>query len=280
MKLGAEALAGVPFSKAQLDALYRAIQVNDVIDEDAQLPSAATSHCTQNQLIDGFRISRQLWREGFDPDVLIALVQKVGSGVEFGEHDRMAFKHIRAKFKHLRFAFVLYCDDHRCPTVFKALTTSMGHLQDAFKGADLRAVQRNAAVSKFLLTSLPQLILNREVDRLTPCEPDAYRRFVSEQMAALRFMLEKDTLTGHQFHAARKIVSRQVSFHDDMRTISPSPEGAAMSRYLGTINGLMGQYHDGLVLKRATGELNYARTGFELPAGIRQRLETLVNFYS
>ena len=98
-------------------------------------------------------------------------------------------------------------------------------------------------------------------------------------MAALAETLAQPTLTGHQFHAARKVVSRQVSFHDDMRTIHATPEHHAMARYLSAINGMMGSYHDELVLRGASGDLDYVRERFALPGDIRDMLDALVALY-
>lgn len=77
----------------------------------------------------------------------------------------------------------------------------------------------------------------------------------------------------------RKVVSRQVSFYDSMRTLVPNAEEARLSRFLSAINGLMGRMHDDMVEQAAAGSADYGRDGFPLPDDIRRRLETLVDHY-
>lgn len=277
--LDARVLDAAPFGRATLDALYAAIEVNDRVDADAEAPAAIRLDYDRAELIDGFRLSRQLWREGFDRTALIEMAATLGRADAFGPEEQSRFKQVRAKFKHLRFAFVLYAADHRCPPMFKAVTTTMGHLQDAFGNGRHSAAARHAALLRLSLARLPQMLLSRETDRLAPSDPADFRRFVLAQMTTLREMLERDRINAHGFHAARKIVSRQVSFHDDMRTLRSDPRHDAMSRCLAAINGLMGRFHDTLVLRRTRGELDYARAAFAFPADIRQRLEALVALY-
>ncbi|MFC3579584.1 hypothetical protein [Sphingomonas hylomeconis] len=267
------------FSDAQLDRLFAAILVNDVVDPSVDLPPAIRVDYPSGHLADGFALSRQLWEEGFDRAALIAMATKLGREGTIDATEQLWFKHVRAKFKHLRFAFVLYGAEHRCPATFKAVTTAMGHLQDAFRGGRRGAVARQAAVLRLLLARVPLAVLGREIVRMKPSDSGDFRRFTLGQIAELRTMLGTDTVTGHTFHVARKIISRQVSFHDDMRTIHPADEHVTMSRYLSAINGLMGQFHDGLVLRKASGDLDYARETFAFPADIRQRLTSLVERY-
>ncbi|MEN2787218.1 hypothetical protein ACFOKI_04815 [Sphingomonas qilianensis] len=267
------------FSQAQLDALFAAILVNDVVDAAVQLPPAIRLDYPTGHLADGFALSRQLWETGFDRGALIAMATKLGREGTIDATEQLWFKHVRAKFKHLRFAFVLYGVEHRCPPTFKAVTTSMGHLQDAFRNGRPGAVTRQAVLLRLLLARMPLAVLGREIIRMKPSDSADFRRFTLGQIGELRAMLAADRVTGHQFHVARKIVSRQVSFHDDMRTIHPSPEHLALSRYLSAINGLMGQYHDGLVLRKVSGELDYARETFAFPPDIRARLLALVGGY-
>ena len=279
MMLGSRELDGEPFPAERLDALYAAIRVNDVIDEHAPPPATVRLDYDRDWLIDGFRLSRQLWREGFDRADLIDMARDIGAGGGVEPATAARFKDVRAKFKHLRFAFVLYAADHRCPVAFKALTTIMGQVQDAARNGRRRAAARQAALLRLSLNHLPQALLAREVDRLVPSSPADFRSFVLDQIGSLRAMLGAATITGHRFHAARKVVSRQVSFHDDMRIIHPDPAHDAMARYLATINGLMGRFHDDLVRRHTLGELDYANASFALPPAIAQRLAALASLY-
>jgi hypothetical protein len=279
MMLDARALDAVRFRPAQLYALYGAIRVNDAIDPQVAAPAAVRLDYKRGELIEAFCLSRQLWREGFDRAALIKMATGLRRDEPFDPEMQQWFKHARAKFKHLRFAFVLYAADHRCPVALKAITTVMGQLQDAVRSGRRGAVIRQAGLLRVLLGPLPQQRLAREVDRLAPSDTAGFSRFVAGQMASLREMLAHQTMTGHRFHAGRKIISRQVSFHDDMRTLSADPDHAAMSRYLAAINGLMGKFHDDLVVRHARGELNYARDNMVVPPDISDRLRTLVALY-
>ncbi len=267
------------FPADRLDALFDAILVNDVVDAQVDLPDAIRTEYPDGHLADGYAISAQLWREGFDRAALLGFIERLGRGDDPNQADQLWFKHIRAKFKHMRFAFVLYGADHICPRLFKSITTSMGLLQDAFRNGRRAAIRRQSILLQFLLSSPMTVWLHREVDRAKLDTGAGYGDFTTRQIATLRRTLSKPTLNGHSFHAARKIVSRQVSFHDDMRTIHPAPEHFVMSRYLSAINGLMGSYHDELVLRDALGELDYGHEKFALPADIRHRLERLVARY-
>ena len=268
------------FPADRLDALFQAILVNDVVDAQVDLPAVIRTEYPADHLAEGFAISAQLWREGFDRTELLAFIDRLRRGADLDQADQLWFKHVRAKFKHLRFAFVLYGADHRCPRLFKSITTSMGLLQDAFRNGRQDAIGRQSILLRLMLSRPMLAWLNREVDRVTPATGAGFRDFTRRQIAALRQTLSEPTVNGHHFHAARKIVSRQVSFHDDMRTIHPAPEHLIMSRYLSAINGLMGSYHDELVLRDALGDLDYAHDRFALPADIRHRLERLAALYS
>lgn len=266
-------------SQSRLDRLFDAILVNDVVDASVMLPETIRVDYPDTHLRDGFAISRDLWAAGFDSAALIDLVGKLGRDGAIDAQEQLWFKHVRAKFKHLRFAFVLYGRGHRCPATFKAVTTAMGHLQDAFRGRRRGAVTRHAAVLRLLLTRPALRLVDREISRIELADGADFRRFTMAQIDELRTMLARADLTGHQFHVARKIVSRQVSFHDDMRTIHPNPEHQMLSRYLSAINGLMGQFHDELVLRKTGGTLDYARETVAMPGDIRSRLTALVARY-
>ena len=278
MRLDRHALDAEPFAAEQIAALKAAIAVDDVVDAEITLPHSISRTYSQEQLVAAFRLARQWWRQGFDPETLATTSGRLQSGRAPDAADLQEFKDIRARFKHLRFAFVLYAADHRCPALFKALTTAMGQLQDGLKQDPPRTAWSGRLLT--LLLTRPSLrLINPTVDRLTPSDSADYARFVSAQMASLRTMLAQPAITASQFHAARKIVSRQVAFHDNFRVLFPADEHVVMSRYLAAINGLMGQQHDRLVRESVRGELDYAHASFPVPDDIRRRLERLVALY-
>ena len=279
MMLRREALDAVRFAQADLDSLVAAIEVNDRIDPDAQLTDRLAFDNRAERFIQGFCLSRQLWREGFDPPALIAMAASLRRGGELNKDERRWFKQVRARFKHLRFAFFLYSAGHRSPPMLSLITLVMGELQDATRVRGPREISRHAARLQLLLAGPGRLLLAREVDRLVPSDAAGFRQFTLSQVESLRSLLRAPMIGAHAFHTARKVVSRQVSFHDDMRVLHPSAQHEAMARWLATLNGLMGQYHDDLVARDAAGAFRYRRDTFALPVEVRVRLEALVGLY-
>lgn len=276
-------LDAIRFAPERIDALVAAIDVNDRIDAHAALPATVGLDHPAERFVEGFGLSRQFWQEGFDRRAVIALAAALRRGERLDADARHGFKQVRARFKHLRFAFFLYGAAHRSPAVLSLVTLVMGELQDAVRVGRTRDIARHAVRLHLLLAGPARLLLAREVDRLTPSDAAGFRRFTLAQVESLRPLLRAPTTGAHAFHAARKVVSRQVSFHDDMRTLHPSAgtaaEHRAMARWLATLNGLMGQFHDDLVTRNAAGTFRYARDTFALPGEIAVRLEALVALY-
>ena len=84
-------------------------------------------------------------------------------------------------------------------------------------------------------------------------------------MRQLQTLIASPALTGHQFHNVRKIVSRQVSFYDTLRSIDPdNREARQISRFLAAINGLMGDRHDVMVADKLAGGDIYDRPAIRI----------------
>lgn len=279
MTLSATDLDEPRFSAAQLEALFDAILINDEVDASTPMPDAITLDFDQTQLIDCFRLSRQLWNASGYREELHDLLCKLARDGDLEAGDRLRFKHVRAKFKHLRFAHALYDTRHRYPTVLNWQTTAMGHLQDAFKTGNAAALNREIRILRVFLSWAPQKLITRETSRLSPTSSEGFRAYVMAQIARLRQMIDKEAVTGAEFHALRKIVSRQVSFYDDLRTIAPSTEAFRMARVLAAINGMMGRMHDDLIEEKIAGTMDYHREKFPLPVAIGTRLRDLANRY-
>lgn len=269
----------VPFAPEVMDALMAAIDVNDAIDPAAPLPATVCLDYPTEQFVEGFRLSRQLWAEGFDRDALIAVGTRLWRGETLDDEARHAFKQVRARLKHLRFAFFLYSAAHRSPTTLSLLTLVMGELQDSMRVGNLRTARTQAARLRWLLARPVWPLVARDFNRFVRSDTPGFRRFTLSQIAALRPVLATPRIGAHAFHSARKIVSRQVSFHDDMRTLHPSIEHRAMARWLATLNGLMGQIHDELVGRNAAGTFDYARDTFLLDQEIATRIAALIALY-
>ncbi len=262
-----------------LDALVAAIDVNDLIDLHAPLPQELALDFPPERFVEGFRLSRQLWQLGFDRAGLIDLAARLRRGETIDEAQRHWFKQVRARFKHLRFAFFLYSQQHRSPKMMSLVTLVMGELQDAVKVKGRAEVRRQASRLYLLLKAPTWRLLTREADRFVPSDAAGFRRFTLSEMASLQPLLSSPAIGAHAFHAGRKVISRQVSFHDDMRTLYPAEEHRAMARWLATLNGLMGQFHDDLVARNASGSFSYARDTFALPDDIRSRLGEIATLY-
>jgi hypothetical protein len=277
--LRADDLDSKIFTAKHCDALFEAILIDDEVDAHTELPDHITLDFNRDQLIDNFRLCRQLWKTGVDHAELVELSQIVAREGDLGPEDRLRYKYARAKFKHLRFAYALYGAGHRYPLLLNWMTTAMGHLQDAFKNGQPGPVARQAALSRIFLSRLPQHLLAREIDHLVPSSGIGFRTYVERQIMTLKSILAMDAVTGREFHETRKIISRQVSFYDTLRTIQPSDEAYLMSRSLSAINGLMGRMHDELIERKVAGTQDYHRERFALPEEIRDRLSALVARY-
>jgi hypothetical protein len=272
------ALDASPFPPDQCQALFDAVLIDDEVDDDARLPAAIRFDYAQDELAACFRICRQLWYSGFDRDRLVGLVAKLVRDRDLEDADRLRFKHMRAKFKHFRYAHALYGEAHAYPALLNRITVTMGKLQDAYRNGRRGTVLREAAILRLLLTRLPLGGLYREADRIMLTTGAAFRKLLEKDVRSLAMIVADDTVTGHQFHVTRKVVGRQVSFWDTLRTIAPTPDRYDMSRSLSAINGLMGDLHDVLVERRALDRASYGQS-FVLPAEIRGRIEALLTIY-
>lgn len=273
-RLGRGELDARPFAAAACDALFAAVLVDDEIDGDLRLPDAVQRGYAQDELVACFRLCRQLWSEGFDPAALLRMCATLRREGDLGPDDRVRFKHVRAKFKHLRYAHALYGAAHRYPPVLDQVTIMMGQVQDACRTGRRTAVATRTALLRLLLTAPMARWLRAESDRLVPTTPDGFRQLLEADRAVLAALIARPTVTGPVFHAARKVVGRQVSFWDTLRTLAPTEDRYRMSRWLSAINGGMGELHDRLVERRAEAPASY-RAAFVLPAEIAGRIAAL-----
>ena len=267
------------FPEDRVEALFQAVLIDDDVDDFTQLPARITLDHDEALLADGFRICHQLLVDGVDIAALRSLLSKLERDRDLDAADRLGFKHMRAKLKHFRFACALYGSEHRYPTLIDWFTTALGHLQDAFKTGQAGRVLHKAWVANLFLSRAAWPLLERERDRLRLTSSADFRDYLRKQVIHLAALLERPTVTGAEFHAGRKVASRQVAFYDNVRTIRFSDEAYQMSRSLAAINGLMGNMHDQLIERRVAGVQDYHREQFALPAEIRNRIAALVDTY-
>ena len=264
------------FSAEQCDALFAAVLAHDDIDLGAQLPETISLDYTPDQLARCFAICKQLWQEGVDRAALVEMIATIARQHAQTAEEQLAFKYLRAKLKHLRFAFVVCDERHRYPRLFHWMTAIMGNLQDAFKNKQYAHVERIAVPVRFFLSRFVYALIGKEIDGFRPSATQSFRRYVHGQLDFIRLNLARDALTSKEFHEVRKVISRLVAHYDNLKILYPSADHSAVSRYLGTINGLMGNAHDEMVARKFDKTHDYYADTFALPEEIRQRLTALV----
>jgi len=251
------------------------VLVHDDLHPEAVLPGTIRLEYTQEQLATCYRICLQLWQEGVDRAALREIIGKIGRERVLSAEEQVAFKHIRARFKHLRFAYAAFSAGHRYPLRFHWLTGLMGNLQDAFKNGQSAVVVRTAALLRLLLAPAPYAFFTRSVEHFQPGSPASFRAYLGREVAFIRRHLAAPAITSKEFHEVRKVISRQVAIYDNLKILYPSPDHESISRYLSTINGLMGRMHDELVIRKFNKTQDYHATGFPLPEEIKRRLVAL-----
>ncbi|MFT4053825.1 MAG: hypothetical protein QM681_04920 [Novosphingobium sp.] len=267
------------YAPAVINALFEAVEMDDVVDPVVSLPDPIPVECTEEAMRACLDLCTQFWREGALRADMRALADTLLLTGDLPSDARRRYKLIRARYKHLRFALVLYGEDHRVPVLFGATVAVMGHLQDAYRNGRRSAVFGYALLLRLLLTGPVWVRVLHEVKRVRLDGADGFLRYRREEVGRLRQWLDDARLTAHRFHAMRKIVSRQVSFYDTMRTLQPDDRLYRMSRFLSAINGLMGSMHDDLVESAVAGTHDYRRDEVVMPDDIRCRLERLALAY-
>lgn len=266
------------FPASTLQALFDAVEIDDVVDDIVGLPTPINLDCTAQEMQRCFALCLQFWQQGFSRHDLLHLVKTLQQHADLNADERRQYKHIRAKYKHLRFALMLYSHDHQVPKIFGATVAIMGHLQDSFRNGRRIATLGYAWLLRALLSRPIWNSVQLAVATRTMTTADDFLSYRRSDMGRLKNMLQQSEFTGPQFHAMRKIVSKQVSFYDTLRSLEPSEHSYKMSRYLSAINGLMGSCHDRMVEQAGTGERPYDSLA-PLDADIQWRLEALVTAY-
>jgi hypothetical protein len=267
------------FSTEKCNALFAAILVHDDIELAAELPDKIHLEYSQQQFTQCYRICLQLWQEGVDRKFLIKITKNLFWHHRLDPEDALAFKHIRARFKHLRFAYMAFEKHHDYPAKFHLVIRKMGNLQDSFKHKQFADVMKNAIYLRLLLTNFVYTIYTREIKRFQPSTAKSFREYINNEIHFLRLNLAEEKITGRTFHEMRKVISRQVALYDNLITLYPSPYHDSMTRYLSTLNGLMGNMHDELVAEQFNNHQDYESYTFKIPEEIRQRLIALTEKY-
>jgi len=275
----ADRQAPIPaFPPETLVAFFEAVEINDVVDPDVHLPNPILPDCPQEDMRRCFALCMQFWTMGVSRAKLLTLTGTLLRTGDLPPADRIGYKHIRARYKQLRFALTLYGARHRPPTLFGVTVAVMGKLQDAFRNGHRRAVIGYGLLLRTLLSRPLWAFVRHSVSTVRLDTAAGFLAYRKGEIRRLQKMLEQGTLTGPQFHALRKIVSRQVSFYDSLRSLDHRDHHYRMSRFLSAINGLMGSHHDEMVEQAMVGQRDY-RMADTLDSDLRQRLEQLVDRY-
>jgi len=266
------------FTSAQCDTLFENITINDRIDLLATLVADVNFNYSQEQLTACYLLSCQLWRDGVNREALQTLVQNIYKTGTLTDEEQLAFKHMRAKFKQLRFAFVMLDKRHRYPPAFHLLTMVMGKLQDAFKNAQTAKVSRWSLALRFLLSQPIYKFCTRKVNQFKPATVDSLAAKIIGELHFLKQSLASNP-TSKTFHEMRKVISRLVALHCSLMALYPSDYHQQLFRYLATLNGLMGNLHDELILNKFDNPAAYYKDSFTIPLEIKQRLQALTDSY-
>lgn len=273
-------LRSVPrFSDAQCDTLFAKVLVNDVVTQGAALPPAVHFAYTQVQLDECYYLGRQVWKDGVNRGSFAALVTAIFCDRVPDAGCQVLFKHVRARFKLLRFAYAVFGSTKRYPPVLDAATKLMGAVQDNFRNERPIATAWNALLLRLLLTRLPYNRMQREVANFQVSTVTEFQNYQLSEIGAIRKSLEKSRFTGKDVHDLRKIISRQVAIFSCLSTLYPSNYHEQVLRYLSSLNGYMGSFHDTLVKRRFLDPVSYCTHEFALPAKIEAGLCAVARSY-
>ena len=267
------------FSKEQCDELFTAILAHDEIYPNSQLPDAIHLNYSEEQILQCYRICRQLWKENVNRKDLGQMVENICKHNALNEAEKHAYYCMCAKIKHLRFAYMTFGEGHCYPRIFQWLAGITGNLQDALKNQRRFDTLGWGALVRLLLSKPFYAMLTREINNFQPSTVESFRQHVHSEINSIRGYLAKSAVTGKEFHEMRKVISRQVAMYDNLKTLYPSPYHHSISEYLSTINGLMGSMHDTLITSKLNKTQDYHYYTFPIPENIKQRLIALTEKY-
>lgn len=207
------------------------------------------------------------------------LVGKVARSGDLALDDRQRFKNIRAIFKHLRFAFVTFSKKHQVPLLFNVLIIIMGHLQDVIKNKQKKWIICTSFFLKCCSQKWLYSIIVKKIDSLEFADSIEFNNYINQEISFIRTNLLAKKVTAKRFHDMRKVISRQVALYDNLKNLYPSQYHTNISKYLSTLNGMMGSLHDELIARKFKKTQNYHKDLFEIPLEIRIKLNALTHKY-
>lgn len=265
------------FPQEALDTVFEHVLLDDVPHPNTPLPEDVLPLCRKDEIRQGYNLCWQLLDRGVDRPAFRRLIMRIALSGKASKEEQLAFKYARAKFKHMRFACANFTRRHRYPLMLHIVTIIMGNMQDAFKNHHRRATFTNGLILWAALSPLVYWLTAAPIIAWKEDSAEGIHNYQKKENARLARLVETlDATTGHEFHVMRKIISRRVAFNDTLRTIRPSQELNQLSEYLATINGMMGDYHDGLIEKKLNGSQNYRKDRFQSPREIPQRIKSFL----
>ncbi|WP_354624307.1 hypothetical protein [Psychromonas sp. MME2] len=264
----------LPFTREQCEKLFAAVLVHDDIYPNATLPDEIHLNYSQAQLNQCYQLCLQLWELGVQRQTLKALIFKIYRQHQLDPAEQEVYKDIRAKFKHLRFAYVTCGENHTYPNLFSNLTRKMGKFQDAFKNKKYSNMKWAVNRLRILLTPFVYRFITREVEHFKASSTETFQHYIHSEIDFIRLHLKQSEVTGKEFHETRKVISRQVALYDNLKVLYPSQYHNKISEYLSTINGMMGSFHDDLIITKFADPEKYFEDTFPIPAEIKVRLES------
>ncbi|MBB3103573.1 hypothetical protein [Azomonas macrocytogenes] len=265
-------------TEAQLAALMQNILDDDKINWEARCPIKPEVDFTTAELADCYRLAWQLLASGVNMGSARRLVVSIAIRCSATPEQAVSFKLIRARFKHMRFACTNCSEQHTYPEILHSVTRLMGDFQDAFRNGQRVKTAWLGIKLLFRLRAGFFGFLRKNIADVHYSSIESFKRYVVAENQCLAEATQGCiSLTGRKFHELRKIISRRIALNDTYRVLYPSPKLDAFSLYLATINGLMGEMHDDLVLKRVQGELDYDSQSFKLPDEIASRIRAFVS---
>jgi hypothetical protein len=263
------------FTTQERDDLFVKVLAHDDIYDDPQLPGLIPMADDSAELFDCFIIVAKLFTELSSIELARAFMALLVQSPDQAAAALSDLKHPRARFKHMQFTYNLCDARHRYPRFLHAVTVIMGEVQDALRYGDTTRAKRLGRWAKMMLGPMGQARMDSEIRGFRVSSLADYHNHIARQMAVVDDFLAKDRVTAHQLHVARKAISRLMAHYDNLSQLKPNADRMATARFISTLNGLMGGYHDVLVKQKQDGTLDYKNDIIPVPGEQTQMLRQL-----
>lgn len=242
-------LTSCPLAASRFSTIY----------ENARLSRDLTFSPTRQSMAAAYDVARRNVTSTLDED--LAFLESVAKRAKDGHApsaEQMArLKDIRVNLKSLRFAYGAFDKSHEYPAHIDELTTVLGHIQDGYSFSGNKYMFKKLEKLRHVLKkSVGEKIL-RELSDFRLDDPAKFSRWLNEQKSFLAESLRRGRMTAPEYHEVRKCVSRLVTVLDSYKQVLNSSDFDDALKVLSTINGRMGQVHDGLTATRVGGTMKY-----------------------